>query len=194
MTHTPDSIAEEDFVFSNERVAYCNDCSLAILFGGNMTGLNTAIEEKTGIDSQGNTWDYIPVSQSDRLPHGLKCSGCNVRLTWEELPEPLPEPELPQSDILAWEIWNEYSGLRDAYLCDRHAFWDLLGGDLDWFTRIATGKNTSFIDIHGDSFGIIHEGSIQYEQFPEEWFPEGCYCHRCGTQLIEPQEESEDEE
>lgn len=91
--------------------------------------------------------------------------------------------------------YTEMSGLIRLtdmkVFCVDHAVEVLFDGDENAFEEVDHGNDTSCVDLHGDSYDVIHEGSIQYEQFPGEWYPHGLFCEHdgCGAEIVAANEE-----
>ena len=86
-----------------------------------------------------------------------------------------------------------------AYCVD-HAVQVLFDGDIEAFERVDNGTDISFIDKHGNPFGLVHEFTNSYAQSDDEYYPEGLYCEfkdddgECHAELVPPREEYDDED
>jgi hypothetical protein len=76
---------------------------------------------------------------------------------------------------------------KTHYYCRDHALEVLFHRDAEALERVESGEDTSFIDKDGCSYEIIHEGTVQFEQFAGESIPlEGIFCSQCKNELYPP--------
>jgi hypothetical protein len=80
--------------------------------------------------------------------------------------------------------------------CVDHAVEVLFDGDEEAFEEVDKGRDTTFIDKHGNRFDLIHDMSVSYAQSDDEFYPDGLTCEYpdCGAEIVAAQEDEEDEE
>jgi len=96
-----------------------------------------------------------------------------------------------------------YGFLQDAELPDgtieEHAYCPdcavktLFGGDQEKYDAVDRGDDVSFLDVDDVAYTVIHEGTIEFEQFPLEFYPNGLFCFICGGEIYPANEDREDE-
>ncbi len=73
--------------------------------------------------------------------------------------------------------------------CPDCALHTLFLGDEDAIQAVFDGRDTTFVDLSGESYELIHDATISFEQDPErDYFPEGLYCSvgDCGAEIVSP--------
>lgn len=97
------------------------------------------------------------------------------------------ENQIKESDISVWQQNGEN-------YCACHALKILFHYDVEALNAVIDGTDTSFKDVDGVSYDIIHEMTVSNEQEAGEIIPlEGISCDCCGTELVAPMDEYSDD-
>jgi hypothetical protein len=70
-------------------------------------------------------------------------------------------------------------------LCIDCTYHHIFKKDTETFVLVLDGTDTS-CKYKGVPYYINHEGTIQFEAFPEDYYPQGAYCACCQNQVLEP--------
>jgi hypothetical protein len=91
-------------------------------------------------------------------------------------------------DRITKEDYYGFSWDQDKWYCPGHAIDLLFNGDCSMLVDYCVGHNTEWKSPNGIQVYAIHEGTISYESFPNDFYPRGlrCAAWNCDCTIVEP--------
>lgn len=96
-------------------------------------------------------------------------------------------------DYISW-YGGEYHGYdcfikQGEHYCIDCSLKCLFAYDTELLKSFLSNEDTNFRDVFGCGLDALHENSIDFEIFPQDFYPDGCYCFQCSDEILAPNNE-----